>query len=69
MKGESREAKGHKSTGDGRTWHGKRETLTSLSPPTEIEFCYVLLLRSRLLSSSQIMVFPATHFTFYAKIS
>ena len=33
MKGGSREAKGHKSMGDGRTWYGKRETLTPLSPP------------------------------------
>ena len=32
MKGGSREAKGHKSTGGGRTWYGKRETLTPLSP-------------------------------------
>ena len=32
MKGESREAKGHKSIGDGRTWYGKRETLMPLSP-------------------------------------
>ena len=30
MKGESREIKGHKSTGGGRTWYGKRETLTPL---------------------------------------
>ena len=26
MKGGSREAKGHKSTGGGRMWYGKRET-------------------------------------------
>ena len=30
MKGESREAKGHKTTGGGRTWYGKRKTLTPL---------------------------------------
>ena len=29
MKGGSREAKGHKSIGGGRTWYGKQET-----PPT-----------------------------------
>ena len=33
MKGESREIKGHKSTGGGRTWYGKRETLTPPCPP------------------------------------
>ena len=33
MKGRSREAKGHKSTGGGRTWYGKRETLTPCPPP------------------------------------
>ena len=33
MKGESREIKGHTSTEGGRTWYGKRETLTPLSPP------------------------------------
>ena len=33
MKGGSREAKGHKTTGGGRTWYGKRETLTPLSHP------------------------------------
>ena len=33
MKGGSREAKGLKSTGGRRTWYGKRETLTPLSPP------------------------------------
>ena len=33
MKGESREAKGHKTTGDGRTWYGKRKTLTPPPPP------------------------------------
>ena len=33
MKGGSREAKGHKSIGGGRTWYGKRETLMPLSPP------------------------------------
>ena len=27
MKGESREAKGHKTTGGGITWYGKRKTL------------------------------------------
>ena len=32
MKGESREIKGRKSTGGGRIWYGKRETLTLLSP-------------------------------------
>ena len=31
MKGRSKEAKGHKSTGGGRTWYGKRETLTPMS--------------------------------------
>ena len=30
MKGESREAKGHETTGGGRTWYGKRKTLTPL---------------------------------------
>ena len=39
MKGGSREAKGHKSKGGGRTWLGKRETLTpvpsSPPPPTQ----------------------------------
>ena len=34
----------------------------------EMEFFYILL-QSRLLCFPQIMVFPATHFTFYAKIS
>ena len=34
MKGGSREVKGHKSTGGGRTWYGKRKTLVPLSPPT-----------------------------------
>ena len=34
MKGGSREVKGHKSTGSGRTRYGKRETLAPLSPPT-----------------------------------
>ena len=33
MKGGSWEAKGHKSTRDGRTWHGKREILTPCPPP------------------------------------
>ena len=33
MKGESREIKGHKSTGGERTWYGKRETLTPCPPP------------------------------------
>ena len=35
MKGGSREAKGLKGTGGGRTWYGKRETLTPLSPPPD----------------------------------
>ena len=35
MKGGSREAKELKSTGGGRTWYGKRETLTPLSPPSD----------------------------------
>ena len=34
MKGESREIKGRKSTGGGRIWYGKRETLTLLFPPS-----------------------------------
>ena len=34
MKGESREIKGRKSTGGGRIWYGKRETLTPLYPPS-----------------------------------
>ena len=34
MKGGSREVKGHKSTGSGRTLYGKRKTLAPLSPPT-----------------------------------
>ena len=33
MKGGSREAKGLKSTGGGRTWYGKRETLPHCPPP------------------------------------
>ena len=36
MKGGSREAKGLKSTGGGRTWYGKRETLTPVSLLTEL---------------------------------
>ena len=38
MKGGSREVKGHKSTGSGRTWYGKRKTLAPLSPPTPPPF-------------------------------
>ena len=33
MKGGSHETKGHKSTGGGRTWYEKRETVTPLFPP------------------------------------
>ena len=35
MKGGSREAKELKSTGGGRKWYGKRETITPLSPPPD----------------------------------
>ena len=35
MKGGSREAKELKSTAGGRTWYGKWETLTPLSPPSD----------------------------------
>ena len=35
MKGGSREAKELKSTGGGRTWYEKWETLTPLSPPSD----------------------------------
>ena len=38
MKGGSREVKGHKSTGGGRTWYGKRKTLAPLSPSTPPPF-------------------------------
>ena len=38
MKGGSREVKGHKSTGGGRTWYGKRKTLVPLSPSTPPPF-------------------------------
>ena len=41
MKGESREIKGHKSTEGGRTWYGKRETLTPLSPPSSTKLSFV----------------------------
>ena len=41
MKGESREIKGHKSTEGGRTWYGKRETLTPLSPPSFTKLSFV----------------------------
>ena len=43
MKGGSREAKGHKTTGGGRTWYGKRETLTPLSHPIRQIFYFFLL--------------------------
>ena len=33
MKGRSREAKGDKSTGGGRTWYEKQKTLTPCPPP------------------------------------
>ena len=38
MKGGSREVKGQKSTGSGRTWYRKRKTLAPLSPPTPPPF-------------------------------
>ena len=41
MKGKSREIKGRKSTEGGRTWYGKRETLTPLSPPSSTKLSFV----------------------------
>ena len=41
MKGESREIKGHTSTEGGRTWYGKRETLTPLSPHSSTKLSFV----------------------------
>ena len=43
MKGESREAKGHKSIGDGRTWYGKRETLMPPVPPTCMTYHHLII--------------------------
>ena len=36
LKGGSRERKGQKDTGGGRTGYGKREVVTTLSPPPRI---------------------------------
>lgn len=43
MKGESREAKGHKSIGGGRTWYGKRETLMPPVPPTCMTYHHLII--------------------------
>ena len=63
MKGGSREAKGLKSTGGGRTWYGKWETLTPLSPPPDsfLEFRLkenVSILEQVILADKYPCIFP-----------
>ena len=56
MKSESQEIKGRKSTGGGRTWYGKRETLTPLSPPLLTKLSFVTTYHPAVKNLKQILM-------------